>query len=87
MGKHSKTLADIFTVPTLGNISWRDVVALLKSLGAEISEGAGSRVRVHLNGVRAVLHRPHPEKEAGKGMVESVREFLANAGITPENQK
>ena len=28
------------------------------ALGAEISEGNGSRVRIALNGVRAVFHRP-----------------------------
>ncbi len=32
-------------------------------MGAEITEGRGSRVRVALKGVRAVFHRPHPEKE------------------------
>jgi len=51
--------------------------------GAEISEGEGSRVRVALNGVRAVFHRPHPHKEADKGAVRSVRRFMTEAGITP----
>jgi len=35
---------------------------MLKAAGAEITEGAGSRVRIALNGVRAVFHRPHPQK-------------------------
>ena len=38
---------------------------------------------VTLNGVRAVIHRPHPEKEAGKLMVHSVRDFFQNAGVRP----
>ena len=46
------------------NIPWSDVEALFVALGAEVTEGHGSRVRVALNGVRAVFHRPHPEKEA-----------------------
>lgn len=83
MGKHDKTLEAVFHEPTNSNISWRDIESLLASLGADISEGNGSRVRVHLNGVRAVFHRPHPQNEAGKCMVESVRRFLINAGVSP----
>ncbi|MGI6419536.1 MAG: type II toxin-antitoxin system HicA family toxin [Thermoguttaceae bacterium] len=55
----------------------------MKHFGADISEGAGSRVRVYLNGARAVFHRPHPHSEAGKAQVESVRRFLVNPGIMP----
>jgi len=51
-----------------------------KALGAEITEGSGSRVRIFLGGVRAVFHRPHPQKEADKGAVKSVRRFLEAAG-------
>jgi len=51
--------------------------------GGEISEGEGSRIRVALNGVRAVFHRPHPRKETDKGAVRSVRRFLIEAGIKP----
>ena len=54
---------------------------LLLALGAELSEGSGSRVRVALNGVRAVFHRPHPQRETDKGAVKSVRRFLQEAGI------
>ena len=50
---------------------------------AEISEGAGSRVRVAMNGVRAVFHRPHPQTETDKGAIKSVRRFLSEAGIRP----
>jgi len=59
------------------------VEALLKALGAEISEGRGSRVRIALQGVRAVFHRPHPRKEADRGTVASVRRLLTEAGIKP----
>ena len=45
-------------------------------LGAEISEGNGSRVRVALRGVRAVFHRPRPEKDPDRGAVVRVRDFL-----------
>lgn len=48
---------------------------------AEISEGSGSRVRIVLNGVKAVFHRPHPTAETDKGALISMRKFLENAGV------
>lgn len=83
MGKADKTLQAIFDQPTPANIEWRAIEALLTSLGADIREGRGSRVRVKLRGIKAVFHRPHPRKEASKGAVESVRRFLHNAGCIP----
>ncbi len=79
--KNRKTLEQIFEQPTRADISWTDIEKLFIALGAEISEGNGSRIRVKLNGVRAVFHRPHPEKEADKGAVNSVQVFLINAGV------
>jgi len=81
--KHQKTLEAIFEKPERANILWRDVEALLIALGAEITDGNGSRRRVVLNGVRAVFHRPHPRKETDKGAVKSVRRFLEAAGVKP----
>ncbi|MEJ1416240.1 MAG: type II toxin-antitoxin system HicA family toxin [Candidatus Sedimenticola sp. (ex Thyasira tokunagai)] len=81
--KHKRTLAAIFEDPVRSDITWTGVEALLKALGAELSEGRGSRVRIALNGVRAVYHRPHPEKETDKGAVKSMRRFLTEAGIEP----
>jgi HicA toxin of bacterial toxin-antitoxin, len=57
---------------------------MLLALGAEISEGSGSRVRIYLNGIKAVFHRPHPRKETDKGAVVSMRRFLIAASITPQ---
>jgi hypothetical protein len=81
MGKHEKTLEAIFEDPVRANLAWRDVKALFESLGAQISEGRGSRIRVALNGVRAVFHEPHPENEIGKKTVGDVRDFLREAGV------
>ena len=48
-------------VPQIGGIcGWGG------NIGAELSEGRGSRVRVLLNDVIATFHRPHPRKEAEK---------------------
>lgn len=84
MGKHDDTLAAIFADPVRSNIPWSDIESMLRNLGAEISEGRGSRVRVFLAGVRAVFHRPHPQKETDKGAVRSVRRFLSEAGVKSE---
>jgi hypothetical protein len=81
--KHRRTLEAIFEKPERANIPWSDIEALFISLGAEITEGNGSRRRVALNGVRAVFHRPHPQKETEKGAVKSVRRFLEAAGVRP----
>jgi hypothetical protein len=81
--KHRATLDAVFATPVRASIAWRDIEALFVACGADISEGQGSRVRVALNGVRAVFHRPHPQKETDKGAVKSVRRFLTEAEITP----
>lgn len=81
--KHRRTLASIFEDPVRANIAWRNIEAMLDAAGAEITEGEGSRVRIALNGVRAVFHRPHPEKETDNGAVRSMRRFLKEAGVNP----
>jgi len=81
--KHQVTLEAVFATPVRAGISWREIEALFGACGGQISEGEGSRIRVALNGVRAVFHRPHPRKETDKGAVKSVRRFLTEAGITP----
>jgi hypothetical protein len=86
VSKHQKTLTAIFEMPVRSNIAWSDIEKMLKSLGAEMSEGSGSRVRIALGGVRAVFHRPHPRKETDKGAVISMRRFLTEAGVSPEGE-
>jgi hypothetical protein len=83
-GKHRKTFRALVSEPVSGTIRWSYVEGLFVALGAELTEGRGSRVRVHLCGVRAVFHRPQPRKETGKSAVRSVRRFLEAAGIEDE---
>lgn len=80
-GKHQKVLDSIFAKPARSGIVWQDIENMLSALGAEITEGSGSRVRIALNGVRAVFHRPHPKKETDKGAVASMRRFLTEAKV------
>ena len=83
MARVDKTLASVFADPVRANIRWDDIEAMLVGLGATRSGGGGSRVRFVLNGLPATFHRPHPQSEANKPLVRSVREFLLNAGIQP----
>ena len=76
-----QTLNRILEKPERPDIPWSDIESLLNALGAEITEGRGSRVRVALKDVKAVFHRPHPERVTEKGAVKSVRRFLKEAGV------
>lgn len=87
MTKPEITLGAIFAEPTRANIAWRDIESLFKYYGAQVTRGNGSRVRVAFSVgrqvVRATFHRPHPQREAHKPLVRSVRRLLEEAGITP----
>ncbi len=85
--RHRRTLEAIFKIPVQSGVEWKDCERLLEYLGAEISEGNGSRIRIALNGVRAVFHRPHPRKETDKGALVSLKKFLMHAGISPKEKK
>ena len=75
--KQQKTLDAINDKPTRANIRFTDIEKLLIALGAEKIEGKGSRVAFIMpNGVKWEAHRPHPQKEARKYLIDSVREFL-----------
>ena len=79
--KQKRILKAIFENPIRSDVLWSDIENLLIALGAELSEGKGSRIRIFLNGIRAVFHRPHPRKETDKGALKSMRRFLTAAGV------
>jgi hypothetical protein len=79
--KHKVTLFSIFQEPIRADVNWDNIESLILALGGEISEGSGSRIRFFLNGIRAVFHRPHPQRVTDKGALKSVRRFLMEAGI------
>lgn len=81
--KHMSTLRLIFARPTSGNVQWRDVEALLVSLGAEVDEREGSRISVFLFDEIRVFHRPHPSPKTDKGAVVAVRKWLEQNGVEP----
>ncbi len=82
-GKHRRILELIFAQPISGNLHWRDVEALLRALGAMVSERSGSRVAIELQDRVAVFHRPHPRPTLDKGAVRQLRKFLESAGANP----
>jgi len=77
--KSRRTLDRILERPDRSDIPWGEIERLILALGGEISEGRGSRVRICLHGVRAVFHRPRPERVTDKGAVNSMRRFLKEA--------
>ena len=79
--KQKRILELIFTTPVPANILWADIEGLFHALGCNLSMGSGSRIRVKLYNVRAVFHRPHPQRTTDKGAVISVKRFLENAGV------
>lgn len=84
--RQRRVLERIFADPTPPDIRWGDIEAVTRAAGAEISEGQGSRLRVALNGVRAVFHRPHPRPQTKRSAVRGVRDFLRAAGVTPQGK-
>ena len=81
--KHIKTVEAVFSKPTLGNIKFAALEALVVALGGEVVEGAGSRVAMHLNGGVKHAHRPHPGKEAKRYQINEVRAWLQAVGVKP----
>jgi hypothetical protein len=70
--KQRQTLQKIFEKPERSDILWQDIQNVFVALGAEVTEGKGSRVRVALNDVHAVFHRPHPQRVTNKASVRQI---------------
>ena len=62
-------------------IRFADVESLLEALGAEVTEGKGSRVRFDLRGEQWHTHRPHPGNEAKRYQVRDLQELFQRLGI------
>ncbi len=81
--KHLKTIKQIYSRPTSGNIPWSNIESLFIALGAEVSERAGSRVAVVLFDEVRVFHRPHPSPNTDKGAIASIRKWLELHEVSP----
>jgi hypothetical protein len=60
--KHRKTLDAVFAKPTLANIVFSDIEALVKAPGGSVVEREGSRIGVELAGQQWRCHHSHPGK-------------------------
>ncbi len=85
--RHSPLIRTLFQDPVSANIHWREVESLLHHLGAELETLTGNRVRLRLNRVEGILHRPHHGTTLDKNAVRTLRGYLASAGITPSQQE
>ena len=79
--KQRKTYNAIFADPIRCNIVWDDVLNLIQSLGGNITQGDGSRVRFDLNKISLNIHSPQPQKELKRYQIKALREFLIKAGV------
>ncbi len=81
--KQRKTLQRLFQNPVPAEVGWGDIESLFIALDATITDGAGSRVRVTLNGAQFHGHVPHPKRICTRTMIRGIRDFLIDAGVKP----
>jgi hypothetical protein len=74
------TLNAVFLRPTRADIRWSAIESLVRALGGEMRERAGSRVAANLNGVTAIFHRPHPRPETKKALWMRCANFSSTRG-------
>ena len=80
---HVNLLRSVFHDPPSGNVHWRDIESLLKHVGASLEPISGARIRIKLNRMEGVLHRPHHSNTLDASSLVHLRQFLARAGVTP----
>jgi hypothetical protein len=81
--KQRKLLSAIFDKPTRRNIAWADIEKLFEALGGDVISKGGSVVTIRFAGRVSTFHRPHPQKEAKRWVIDKVRELLEEAGVNP----
>ena len=80
---HANLIRTIFHDPPSGNVHWRDVESLLRHVGATLESISGARVRVKLNRMESILHRPHHGNTLDASALLHLRGCLARGGVTP----
>jgi hypothetical protein len=81
--RHANLLRTIFHDPPSGNVHWRDVESLLRHVGATLEPISGARVRVKLDRVIDILHRPHHSNVLDASALRHLRDVLTRGGVTP----
>ncbi len=81
MSRKQKLLQNLRKNPPPTDFSWDDVVTLMKLCGFEELRNTGSRRKfVHRNGVKVILHEPHPERVIKRYMIREILDGLRAAG-------
>jgi hypothetical protein len=80
---HANLIRSIFHDPPSGNVHWREIESLLKHVGASLESLSGARIRVTLNRMEEIVHRPHHSNVMDSKSLLHLRAFLARAGVTP----
>jgi predicted RNA binding protein YcfA (HicA-like mRNA interferase family) len=80
MAKHAKTLRRICATPAPTDVTWAEVVGLLKSLGFEEKRNDGSRRKFFnpLSKMVINMHSPHPSPVLKLYAVRQLAEQLKN---------
>ncbi len=81
--KQRKTLKTLFDGQTPKAMPFRAIESLLRAVGCEVIEGAGSRVLFTFNNIDWTTHRPHPDKVARPYHIKEVRDYLTQLGVIP----
>lgn len=79
MSKSEKLIAKFKT--TRGVFVWNDLVAMLGSIGFEMEQGSGSRVRFVKGDLIIKLHKPHPGNEVKAYAVKQIQQTLKAEGL------
>jgi hypothetical protein len=80
-GEHRDTLEKIFRHPTSANIEWRQVRALLETLGTATEEHNG-KLEATVGDETEVLQPPRG-KDVDEDTIAELRRMLRRAGLAP----
>jgi hypothetical protein len=80
---HAQLIRTIFHDPPSGNVHWREIESLLRHVGATLEPISGARIRIMLNRMEGVLHRPHHSNTLDAKSILHLRGLLARGGVTP----
>lgn len=80
--RQQRTRQHILARTTPAGIRWADIESLLRALGVEMYERAGSRVHLVKGTETIVVHRPHPRPETNRETVRDIAGFLERIGGT-----
>ncbi len=80
--RHLQTYTHIFQHPTLYNIEWREVIAMLRDL-CHVEEKPNGSLRCTRRGQTLVLHEPLTKEVSDIHELNALRDFLLNTDELP----